>query len=278
MVYQANAAQQFLQEMNRLRNTAAWLRLDLHLLSGQLTAPRAKVFANEGIGRRLPVIERCVRKIFEIYPPDRANLLGEDELIDVAINLHAFAINVYGIFDNVAWVCVLEAGASLPAMDISLFKKQVVQYLPARLKSYVALESTRTWFNSYAKPYRDSTAHRIAPYIPTKAFTPTEAAEWRVLHAESHDLLMCIPASVPGKSKQILDEHERLRAKMLHMGDNSPYFAISLTGADALPLVQLHPQLLTDWMSVHELLKCFIAGTREERGLPVPDIPEVQVC
>lgn len=163
-------------------------------------------------------------------------------------------------------------------MSISLFKKEVAPYLPAKLKEYVALESTRTWFNKYAKLYRDSTVHRIAPYLPPKALTPEEANEWRRLEAESHNLLMGLPTANRGEMPQRLDGHEQMRAKIAQLGSNSLFIGLSLTGVDTAPLVQMHPQLLTDWMSVHELLKCFISGMREDRGLSVPNIPPIQVC
>ena len=84
--------------------------------------PRARVFANEGVGRRLPLVRRCATNIFKTYPPNKTALLTRDECEDIGIQLCAFAINVYAIFDNIAWVCMLEAGGNLSPMKVSAFK------------------------------------------------------------------------------------------------------------------------------------------------------------
>src|SRR5205085_12497203 len=110
-----------------------------------------------------------------IYPAGRETLLGNDECDDIAIQLHAFTINVYAIFDNIAWVCMLERGGNLSALKIGLFKNECQPFLPVDLKIYLADIRVKTWFDNYGKVYRDSTAHRIAPYLPSRSYGPEEA-------------------------------------------------------------------------------------------------------
>ena len=36
----------------------------------------------------------------------------------------------YAIFDNIAWVCMLEAGGALSPLKVSLFKKDCEPFIP----------------------------------------------------------------------------------------------------------------------------------------------------
>ena|GEM_PF-854793 len=267
-------------ELQKLRNETVALSLDLTHLAGHLTNPRARTFANEGAGRRLPLVARSAENIYRIYPPGRTSFLTRDECSDIAINLHAFAINVYGLFDNIAWVCVLEAGQTLSPMKIGLFKAECQSFVPAVLKTYLAQPTTTNWFNTYGKVYRDSTAHRIAPYLPSRAYTPEEGARWQELHKQSHQQLFgAAEAMVNDRAlgHRMLDAHDTLEQEKEKLGSNSLLFALSLTGADATPPVYLHPQLLCDWGLANELVRTFAKALRQDRGWSEPIIPNVQV-
>lgn len=62
--YSDAQVREFEDQIGKLRNEAARLKFDLGHLGEQLTVPRAKTFANQGLGRRLQTIERCVLNIF----------------------------------------------------------------------------------------------------------------------------------------------------------------------------------------------------------------------
>ena len=85
---------------------------------------RAKEFAVHGFSRGLKTLNRCIENVFEIYPPDRVQLLSMDELTDVAINIQAFVVNVFGCVDNLAWIWVLEKGIA-QANGEPLLKRQI---------------------------------------------------------------------------------------------------------------------------------------------------------
>lgn len=171
----------FEEPIRKLRNEGARLKFDLAHLSGQLSAPRAKTFLRQGVGRRLYVIERCALNIFEIFPPAREKFLSIDECTDIAIQFQSFAVYVYGLFDNIAWVSLLEAGQNLPEMKIGLFKKDCRPFIPKKLAAYLSEPDTTRWFERYGKLYRDSTVHRMAPYLPPRAYTPEEGQRWQEL-------------------------------------------------------------------------------------------------
>jgi hypothetical protein len=60
-----------------------------------------------GVGRRLKLLGRCVRNVFHLFPPSRTIPLASDDLDEVQISLHAFVMNLYGLFENLAWAFVL---------------------------------------------------------------------------------------------------------------------------------------------------------------------------
>lgn len=276
--YSAKQARKLQEQVRELRNKQPTVQLDLASLADQLTVPRARKFAHEGLGRRLPVIERAVLNIYRIFPPDRQEFLTRDECTDIAIQLHAIAINLYALFDNIAWVCLLEAGQQLSPKKIGLFKQECQTCIPEQLRKYLAQPTVRTWFNDYGKLYRDSTAHRIAPYLPSRAFAPEEGERWQQIHQDSMQALLgCQPGEPRDQLRERLARHEQLEIEKESLGMNSLLFALSLTGEDASPPVYLHPQLLCDWGLAHELLLAFTGAMRQQYGWKSPNIPPMIV-
>lgn len=277
--YSAEQLRGFHQRMRELRNAQPSIQLDLLHLSEQLTVQRARTFANEALGRRLPVVERTVLSIFEIYPPRRSKFLSREECTDVAINLHAFAINVYAVFDNVAWICMLQAGGNLAAKRVGLFRKDCESFLPPALLAYISRPMVRKWFDEYGKVYRDSTAHRIPPYLPDRNYTSEEAKRWKELNEES---MAVLTGWKPGETHEQVDKrlarHHELQAEMQQLGRNSLMVALTLNGEDATHPVILHPQLLSDWGLVQELVQEFARAIRQQYGWKSPTIPPMVVA
>lgn len=268
--YGVEHAANFMQRLNQCRTEAFTVALDLDHLAEQLTVPRASIFAKEGIGRRLRVIERCVLNVFNIFPPDRKEFLSFAECDDVAIQLHAFAINVYALFDNLAWVLVLEAGLSITPLNVCLFKKACHPAIPERLLEYLNTPDVKTWHKEFGKPYRDSTAHRIPLYLPSREYTPEEGAQWQRLHKEAMQVLLTI---VPGDDFETrMDLHEALVREKEALGRNSKIMALSLREEADGP-VYMHPQLLCDWALAHELVRVGALSIREANNWPAPALP-----
>lgn len=271
--YSPKHVSHLLDKLRDLRNAQPGVRLDLSHLSEQLTVQRARTFSNEALGRRLPVIERTVLNIFNIYPPSRSEFLTRDECTDVAIQLHAFAINVYAVLDNAAWICMLEAGVNLAPVQVGLFKKECQAFLPPALVDYISQPTIKQWFNEYGKVYRDSTAHRIPPYLPDRVYTPAEGTRWQELHDESTAVLFDWN---PGQSSAQVDErlarHEQLEAEKQQLGRNSLMVGLTLNGEDATRPILLHPQLLSDLGLVHEFVQAFTQAMRQHYGWQPPVI------
>ncbi len=130
-------------------------------------------FLAHGVGRRLSVLKRSIEEIFTIFPPDREAPLSNDEAVSLQIHLHAFLINLAGVFDNWAWAFVHRHGLrpELHATRISIFKEETRQYLPQPMLDALGEHDIGTWHSEYAKAYRDALAHRIAPYVPPASLT-----------------------------------------------------------------------------------------------------------
>lgn len=274
LAYSAGHIKHFEFTLRSLRNNQPNAQFDLAHLADQLKAPRARMFANEALGRRLPVIQQTVLNIFDVYPPDRREFLTQIECTNIAIQLHAFAINVYAILDNAAWICMLEAGGNLPPNKVGLFRTEIREFLPPKLVDYIDQPSVRNWFNEYGKVYRDSTAHRIPPYLPSRAYTMKEGARFMELHQQSMTLLYgWSPDDSLEQVEDRLARHRQLEAEKEQIGRNSLLFGLTLTGEDAKQPIYLHPQLLCDWGLVHEFVQTFTQAMRSFYGLTAPHLP-----
>lgn len=278
--YTDHAIREFSVRTQQLRNETVRVQMDLYALSEKLKVARSKTFANEGAGRRLPLIARSALNIATIYPPGKPDFLTREQCDDVGIQMQAFAINVYGLLDNIAWVCMLEANGKLQPIDVGLFKGKMRPFLPADLVAYIDDPQFRRWFDEHGKVYRDSTAHRIAPYLPSRAYSADDSARWQDLNRRSHETLMEAAQAMTvdrGRSRRLLDAKEDLDREKELIGTNSLLMALSLTGQDASPPVYLHPQLLSDWALSNELVRVFAAALREHYHWPAPSIPEIHI-
>jgi hypothetical protein len=269
--YSAKHAYGFMQDVHRMQQETISVVHNLSYLAAQLTSARARTFANEGVGRRLRVIERCVLNVFDIFPPDRKTFLSLDECDDVAIQLHAFAINVSALFDNLAWIVVLEAGLVIPPMDVGLYKKACRSVIPQRLSEYVNATDLLKWHFKFGKPYRDATAHRIPLYLPSREYTEEEGTLWKQLDTASMRELLTYK---PGDEVDArLARHEELERQKHALGRNSKLMALSLCGEDAEAPVYMHPQLLCDWALANDLVRVGTQSIREANGWPEPVTP-----
>lgn len=275
--YSPKQLDEFAKTTQRLLNETAGMRFVLGDLAQRLTNPRARTFALQGIGRRLPLIARGARNIFRLYPPDAAELLSLETCDDVAIQFQAFAINMYGLLDNIAWVCVLESGGALNPLRIGLFKREVEPYLPNELKDYVGQPTSLTWFNEYGKAYRDSTAHRIPPYLPYRAYATEEGKTYQELDRRAYEALAEAGRAHADITRGlgVMEQYEQLVQEKESLGSNSLVVALSLNGEDTTPPVYLHPQVLCDWGLAVELLQVFDQSLRDKFGwsrVAMPDL------
>src|SRR5438093_1367167 len=111
-------ADKVLQELNSefIKTTSDFSLLLVRLASSvasTLKTPRGREYLIHGVCRRLKTIHRCLHDIFGAFPPAREQLLDDDERSRVEVALQAFLINLFGVFDNAAWVFLHEKNISL---------------------------------------------------------------------------------------------------------------------------------------------------------------------
>jgi len=165
-------------------------------------------------------------------------------------------INVYGIFDNLAWAFLLQHNLITKVgsvTNIGLFTVQTQKYLPSQLKKYLDSEDVSTWHKTYIKDCRDTLAHRIPIYVPPSAMTEEEIKQYNFLQTEEFE---CIKSGQFDKLKEIRSQKENI---------GSPCFMFLYKTSDNTSQhnVYLHPQLLSDSNTVIKITEIFLATWQE---------------
>ncbi|MGH8427843.1 MAG: hypothetical protein ACRES7_07670 [Gammaproteobacteria bacterium] len=213
---------------------------------------RAKEYLLHGVGRRLSVIKRAIQNIFEKFPPDSQGPLDSDVLVDVQLNLHAFVINLCGIFDNWAWAFVLRhvlGGEMQDRRKIDLFKPAMQAFLPKVIKDYLTSDIIAAWQKEYLKNYRDALAHRVPLYIPPAVYTPEKVNRYNNLENEKIEAL---------KDRDFL-RFNRASADQEVIGEACFTFQHSHSDGSEPRLILLHPQVICDGKAVAEFGHLYLA-------------------
>lgn len=204
-----------------------------------------------GVCRRLDVIRRSLSNIFLCYPPSRTERLGEADLSNVQINLHAFCINVAGILDNWAWAFALrhdlvdQVGGKF---GVGLFKEKLASFFTQELSRQV--DSMRDWHDLYLKEYRDALAHRIPLYIPPFVLYGDEVDTYKELEKQKNDLLY--------SSRFNEKKYKEISKKLDQMGCAGDFFLHSFDFGDNYKPVVLHTQIVCDCETVVEFGRTFL--------------------
>lgn len=66
----------------------------------------ARSFASQGFPRRLELMKQCILGSMEPFPPRISWVPSPYNVLDAMIHLQAFAVNVRGCVDNLAYVWV----------------------------------------------------------------------------------------------------------------------------------------------------------------------------
>jgi hypothetical protein len=195
-----------------------------------------------GVGRRSSKLKRSINNIFELLPPNATLPVPEDQVADAEINLHAFVINLAGVFDNWAWAFVLRHAIDVRPQNVGLFNVATAKHFPKAISEYLSSKNIVDWHSTYAKGYRDALVHRIPLYIPPAFYTPEEGQTLSALVAEMNE---CLKRHDLDRYDQIVEEKR---------GIGRPCFAFYHSFADkSVPKpVLLHPQLICDAKLVAE--------------------------
>lgn len=208
-----------------------------------------------GVARRLNVIKRSIENIFNKFPPTTSHPLERDVLYDVQINLHAYVMNLYGIFDNWAWAFIHRHNLLSVVggkHGVGLFRKSTATHLPQELQDYLSSETLVDWHEKYLKSHRDALAHRIPLYIPPAEFTAEEGDRY-------NDLETQIVGLIKAMEWKRLDE---VYEEQANIGRPSFVFLHSFEGEPAKPIL-FHPQLLCDGLAIVEFGSLFMEHWHE---------------
>ena len=178
MPYEASQVRELAR--NNAKVYAQFHRLMLrNMMEGGAVSDQAtREYLHRGVGRRLNVIQLALGTIYELFPPSRRKPLAKATLSEVQVYLHAFVINLSGIFDCWAWALVLRHGLLARIggpKHVGMFLSRTQSFLPLALQRYVTTEPIKSWHGEYLKSYRDALAHRIPLYIPPSAFSEQDA-------------------------------------------------------------------------------------------------------
>lgn len=212
----------------------------------QLTQPRAREFASQGLPRRLKTMARSIKNVFTLIPPEREQLPTAEELSDVTINIQAFLFNTYGAVDNLAWIWVSEKGqmrgdgTRIPDTHVGLGpdNTSVRQTLSAEFQTY--LTSLDEWLKFLAN-LRHALAHRIPLYIPPYVIQDADVAVYNELAEKMNAAIKA----------QDFSAYDALSAERLKLGRFQPW--ISQSFAEGAKPVVFHPQMLSDFNNIDEL-------------------------
>ncbi len=205
---------------------------------------QAREHATHGFARRLGTLVRCIDNVFELLPPDREDIPTRNEVVDATINIQAFAFNIFGCCENLAWIWVSERpvlqddGSPLQPKMIGLGSRRVRRSFSPPFRSY--LNSRQRWF-THMKDFRDALAHRIPLYIPPYIVAPEHVDEYQRLEIAANEALRCGNAA----------EYHRLLANQEALSFYRPWMTHPQT--ENASIVVFHSQLLADFNTVDEI-------------------------
>jgi len=213
------------------------------LLARNYHQPRAEEIAKHGLARRLQMIRHCIRRTFEILPPETTEP-DRDDLMDATAFLHTFIFNLYGAIDNAARLWCIEAdlrlasGKPLRKFDIGLTQNHAIVRSSLSASFQLFLSNINDWF-CYLESYRHALAHRIPLYIPPKCLNADEVRKF-----ERFNKLLDNSTDTPDLYKQ----HHAEQAKI---GKFSPQIMHSYS--DGARPIFLHAQMICDYSTVIEI-------------------------
>lgn len=230
-------------------------RLMASFLSVNYGNTKAREYATHGFVRRLGTLARCIEKVFEILPPECTGLPSRSQLLDAAIYVQAFIFNVFGSFDNLAWIWVYETnvtkydGSPLPISWVGLGNNNDCVRASLSAESRAYLESLHDWFD-YLEDFRHALAHRIPLYIPPYIVSPTNLAAFQELGERMSTAIV----------RGDYTEYDRLSEEQDALGLFRPWIRHSFT-EDTKPVV-LHAQILADFETVEAIAERILAELR----------------
>ncbi len=254
MVYSQESLDEIKVKYNEIHLLYREQVLNLAIFQNKLNNEKACEYLMHGVVRRLDILFQCIENIFTMFTPNRSKHLSKKELLNLDINLHAFFINMAGIFDNLGWVFVYENSLfgrkkdeKIRRIDVGLFNVATQKHLNPKLREYLQSERMKSWYGNYTKNYRDSLAHRIPLYIPPSILNKEQSKEFRDIEAERQGLDF--------SDEEYIHKSHTLINKQRNLGVASHFFAHSMN--EGSPLVYFHAQIISDYLTINEVITIF---------------------
>jgi len=217
---------------------------------------RAREYLRSGVGRRLRLLDRTLSNMFELFPVSTVQPIDRDDLDDAQINLHAFIMNLYGLFDNLAWAFVVHHDLLSQVGDrkkVGFFLSATKRFFPPPLRAFADNAQMKVWHGEYLKNFRDALAHRIAPYIPPATYSNEDESEYLALEQQWHESI----------KMRDWDRAEDISRRQDSLGSPCFVFTHSFDTAEGKRIVYLHPQMVADAKTAGEVCTLFFANWQQ---------------
>jgi hypothetical protein len=255
MAYSDETLVQLAEKYQEVSQSHKNLLLDLMFFRQKLGKEKSKEYLMQGVGRRLDILTRSIDNVYSIFPPNRKERLSKVENADIVINLHAFFINITGVFDNLAWVFVHENNllgksneGKISRNGVGLFCQETQEHIAEELRDYLNSDQIISWYTEYSKNYRDSLAHRIPLYVPPFILNDDEGAEYKAIENQINDLDFT--------RQEDRNKSDELHERQQNLGRISHFLSHSLE--EGCRPVYFHAQVIADFLTVKETIGKFI--------------------
>lgn len=200
-------------------------------------------------------MKHAIVALFDKLPPEYDDIPDADRRKYAEIIIQSFVIHLFGCGDNLARVWVEEAGITnedgspLPTKWIGLGSKytRVRNALPRQLQQL--LTARHDWL-VYMESLRHALAHRVPLYVPPHAVAPENKERYLALDREIQKAML----------RSDLAAENALRDQQRELMFFRPW-VVQEDDPDN-PLIRLHPQMLADFNTIHELGLAFLAALR----------------
>lgn len=226
------------------------LQIAFVALSQRETDPDVIEHLAQGVGMRLMVLSRAIENTFTTLDLNSSTPLSNEKNNDLQIYLHAFLINVVGLFDNCAWAFCYKHGITellQKPLEIDFFKKSFKSHLPTPLKEHLEEQRLSDWHKTYLKSYRDALAHRIPPRVPPLTVDSNYAKEYEDLERDRWNRIHNLDFEGAEHFRNVQRKYESPAFFFLHSFKES---------SKSTPLM-LHAQMIADVFTIREFLDLF---------------------
>ena len=204
------------------------LYIVLAALAQRVNCAEAQVQLSFGAARRTRLIGHCLQNLLQVIPPDHAEPLLSEEVVDLTRDLNVIYINISGGLDNIA-SCLKhlfgeERTRNLSPMDVTLFGQKFQK--DKNISEVVAFLSAFREWNSKFRGLRDSAAHRIPIAIPPAIINEEEKIEYDKLTSESAktDSALLEEISRGSDTSKLVERAHAIDSTLRQMGTFNPVF------------------------------------------------------